>query len=427
MHRHVRQHLPASYLTQTKLIITSNTTRCRRREPAGWHCVLLPRRLRLFHMSTRPGVKAGAFFQVYNWAEVVIEDVTIDLLPNPNLAQMEALDALGDPALALMRALRWDTLIPEEDGLVDVGSVQKIVAGTYAYPVFSGLQTDEERWNAYMSTYDMYKRVQAGGAGTSGGVFDVQNVDKLLLRHGRAGFGNAVGASSVRSTLVANNYHTGVSAKRLLDFGLPLQNETKGLVALQSAALSSRGLTMERAYLSHGFFGTANAMNVYAMATLGTDPCIYYPIYPDPSPPPSPPAPPPMCMSYVRLGYCEVGYYAGWDASIATTELCHAQCLSEPECMFASLNEGSLAPVTMTQRGNARQVGRLTTSCTTRPFVLRLLQCRLSHRPPRRQRARSRSHVMPPGGGGRPMRRTAGAFTRRPRVPVACDVLKSSY
>ena len=105
------------------------------------------------------------------------------------------------------------------------------------------------------------------------------------------GFGNAVGASSVRSILVANNYHTGVSAKRLLDFGLPLQDEIKGLVALQSDALSSRGLTMERAYLSHGFFGTANAMNVYAMATLGTDPCIYSPIYPDPSPPPSPPAP----------------------------------------------------------------------------------------------------------------------------------------
>ena len=65
-------------------------------------------------------------------------------------------------------------------------------------------------------------------------------------------------------------------------------------------------------------------------------------------PPPSPPTPPlpplapppPQCMQEIGPGHCQTGYYAGWDASIATEKLCKAQCLAEDECMFASLKVG---------------------------------------------------------------------------------------
>ncbi|EOD05449.1 hypothetical protein EMIHUDRAFT_199199 [Emiliania huxleyi CCMP1516] len=48
----------------------------------------------------------------------------------------------------------------------------------------------------------------------------------------------------------------------------------------------------------------------------------------------------PQCMHEMGPGHCPTGYYAGWDASIATEELCKAQCLAEDECMFASLKVG---------------------------------------------------------------------------------------
>ena len=46
------------------------------------------------------------------------------------------------------------------------------------------------------------------------------------------------------------------------------------------------------------------------------------------------------CMQLVGWGFCSSGYFDGWDASIANEDDCKAKCLSEPDCLFASLEVG---------------------------------------------------------------------------------------
>ena len=46
-------------------------------------------------------------------------------------------------------------------------------------------------------------------------------------------------------------------------------------------------------------------------------------------------------MILLGAGFCKSGYYAGWDAKIATKELCFKQCLAEEKC---SLKKCGVAP-----------------------------------------------------------------------------------
>ncbi|KAK3274591.1 hypothetical protein CYMTET_17236 [Cymbomonas tetramitiformis] len=38
-------------------------------------------------------------------------------------------------------------------------------------------------------------------------------------------------------------------------------------------------------------------------------------------------------------GYCEAGYYAGWNSADATLEACKARCTEEAQCLFFALKE----------------------------------------------------------------------------------------
>ena len=39
-------------------------------------------------------------------------------------------------------------------------------------------------------------------------------------------------------------------------------------------------------------------------------------------------------------GFCDTGYYDGWNASIANEADCNAKCLEEEECEFVALSDG---------------------------------------------------------------------------------------
>jgi len=46
-------------------------------------------------------------------------------------------------------------------------------------------------------------------------------------------------------------------------------------------------------------------------------------------------------MTHLGQGYCNEGYYAGWDnQGIASQEACNDVCLNDENCKFAAWNPG---------------------------------------------------------------------------------------
>ena len=220
------------------LLVTSDAAKCARYNALApaWACVLLPSPMRIYHGGTRPDqdAEAAAIWSVAQYEQVLIEDLTLDVLPHPKLGEFEELDA--DETLSDEERLEW--LLPhqanEHNGALHYGTPN---AKFSSYDLGDATTlSGTEKWARLKAALPIGKRLEPTGA-----VFAVHDVEHLTVQRVNIRGLTSEAMLHVRAardaTFVANHLE-GQRANRLKALGLPVDDGTVGLSALQPSYLA---------------------------------------------------------------------------------------------------------------------------------------------------------------------------------------------
>jgi hypothetical protein len=250
------------------LLLTSDASKCDRYNAlADWACVLLPSPMRIYHGGTRPSQNAelAAVFSIAEFNHVVIEDLTLDVLPHPTrLGTFEELDA--DVSLNDTQRLEW--LLPnhvqERSGYYQYSSTQtkydNYNLGDETEP------THAERWAKLKAALPIHRRLMPTGA-----IFAVHDVENLVFQRA-----NIRGLTSelmvqiraTRDITFIDNHLEGQPADRLKALGFPVDDPSIGLAALQPAYLDKHAADLSRIRLMGGGLGIMNGRVSHTTITL---------------------------------------------------------------------------------------------------------------------------------------------------------------
>ena len=159
------------------LLVTSDAAKCARYNALApeWACVLLPSPMRIYHGGTRPNnAEQATVWSIGQYDQVLIEDLTIDVLPHPKLGEFEELDA--DAALSDDERLEW--LLPNHVNEFNGGSLRQPRRQVQLVrPGRGGGLTSTDKWKNLKNALPLAKRLEPAGA-----VFEVHDVEHLTIQ-----------------------------------------------------------------------------------------------------------------------------------------------------------------------------------------------------------------------------------------------------